>query len=87
MPTWEGALTDYEDAEALDSLLNSNPSVKAAIIATLAKKATEGNIKAAELLFTITGEYSKSVSMQATFVEDDSAIAIQEYFDRKNNDY
>lgn len=86
MPTWEGALTDYEDAEALDSLLNSNPSVKAAIIATLAKKATEGNIKAAELLFTITGEYSKSVSMQATFVEDDSAIAIQEYFDRKNND-
>ena len=86
MPTWEGALTDYEDATALDDILNSNPSVKARIIATLAKKATEGNIKAAELLLTITGEYSKSVSMQATFIEDDSAIAIQEYFDRKNND-
>lgn len=85
MPTWEGASTDYEDATALDAVIHGNPSVKATIIATLAKKATEGNIRAAELLFTITGEYSKSVAMQATFVEDESAKEVQEYFKRKYN--
>lgn len=85
MPTWEGALTDYEDATALDDVLHGNPSVKATIIATLAKKATEGNIRATELLFTITGEYSKSVAMQATVVEDDSTKAMQEYFNSKYN--
>lgn len=85
MPTWEGASTDYEDATALDAVLHGNPSVKATIIATLAKKATEGNIRAAELLFTITGEYSKSVAMQATFFEDESTKVVQEYFKRKYN--
>lgn len=85
MPTWEGASTDYEDATALDAVIHGNPSVKATIIATLAKKATEGNIRAAELLFTITGEYSKSVAMQATFVEDESTKVVQEYFKRKYN--
>lgn len=85
MPMGNGTLTNYEDATDLEDMLHSNPSVKAQIIATLAKKAAEGNTKAAELLFTMTGEYSKSVAMQATIVDDESAREIDEYFARKFN--
>lgn len=84
MPAEAGNLVDIEDADSLDDILHSNPSVKAAIIAKLARKAADGNIKAAELLLSITGDYSKSVSVGITDI-DKSAAELDEYFARKFN--
>ena len=84
MPAEAGDLADIDDADSLDDILHSNPSVKAAIIAKLAKKAADGNIKAAELLLSLTGDYSKSVSM-AIAPTDKSLTEIDKYFARKQN--
>jgi hypothetical protein len=82
MPAKAGELIDIDDADSLDDILHSNPSVKAAIISKLAKKAADGNIKAAELLLTISGDYSKSVYVGITDI-DKSAAELDEYFARK----
>ena len=84
MPAEAGNLVDIDDVDSLDDILHSNPSVKAAIIARLAKKAADGNIKAAELLLSITGDYSKSVSVGITD-KDKSAAELDKYFARKFN--
>lgn len=84
MPTGAGELTDLDDVNSLDEILQRNPSVKTAIIAGLAKKASEGNIKAAELLLSLSGEYSASVKMAIQPI-DESAKELDEYFARKYN--
>lgn len=56
-----------------------NADVITGIIATLARKSLDGNIRAAEMLLTISGDYSKKMDLNTT-IDDESLRRMNEDF-------
>lgn len=83
MPIKKGKLTDLEDINGLDRVENTD--VLTAIIASIARKATEGSVRHAEMLLTLTGDYSKKMEVRP--VIDDQADFLKDYFERAREDY
>lgn len=62
LPLHKGETIDLADARSLDDCKDADSLT--VIIASLVKKATEGSVRHAELLLTLTGDYSKKVSLE-----------------------
>ena len=58
MPLHDDWMVDAEDLPSLNDIESANVDVKTKIIATLAIKALNGNVRAMQTLFTLTGDYT-----------------------------
>ena len=81
----EGSLRGEDIVEGIE--VDDN-SVICGIVAMLARKGLDGNVKATELLLTLAGEYEPRASVKANVVRDDESLReLDEYFARKRAEY
>lgn len=71
MPLHDGFIIDAEDLPSINDIEAANVDVKTKIIASLAIKALNGNLKATQTLFTLTGDYT---TRQETKIEVDNDL-------------
>lgn len=71
MPLHDGFIIDAEDLPSINDIESANVDVKTKIIASLAIKALNGNLRATQTLFTLTGDYT---TRQEAKIEVDSDL-------------
>lgn len=74
LPMHAGQMTNIDDINSLLESDDMNTDVLTGIIAVLCKKALNGNLKSAELLLTLTGDYAKKMEVQADVYDESSAL-------------
>ena len=74
LPMHAGKMTNIDDINSLLESDDMNTDVLTGIIAVLCKKALNGNLKSAELLLTLTGDYAKKMEVQADVYDESSAL-------------
>ena len=74
LPMHAGKMTNVEDINNLLESDDMNTDVLTGIIAVLCKKALNGNYRSAELLLTLSGDYSKKMELQADIYDESSAL-------------
>lgn len=79
MPLHRDELIDAEDLPSISDIESANVDVKTKIIATLAIKALDGNVKAMQTLFTLTGDYATRQEARITLEEEKYDDEFTEY--------
>lgn len=74
LPMHAGQMTNINDINNLLESDDMNTDVLTGIIAVLCKKALNGNYRSAELLLTLSGDYSKRMEIQADVHDESSAL-------------
>lgn len=88
LPISKGDLIELEELQAINE--DTNTDVITGIVCSIIKKALDGDLRASQLLFTLTGEYSTRYNLQASGVIRDESLErfeedIAEYFTRGFN--
>lgn len=79
LPLHAGETMDIDDARSLDDCKDMDSLT--VMIASLVRKATEGSVRHAELLLTLTGDYSKKVDLKNEIEIENAETTLQDYFD------
>ena len=74
LPMHAGRMTNVEDINNLLESEDVNTDVLTGIIAVLCRKALDGNYRSAELLLTLSGDYTKKMEIQADVYDESSAM-------------
>ena len=82
LPLHEGTIMDLDKARSLDDCKDMDSLT--VMIASLVRKATEGSVRHAKLLLTLTGDYSEKFDVKNEIDLEQAQTDLQDYFDRKD---
>lgn len=76
MPVSEGDLTDVNEMSSLKDAYEVTLDVMTSILAKMAQKALNGDVRACKMLLTISGDFDESVKMEVQDKTDHRVIRV-----------